>query len=419
MKLGEPFFHRRAGELCVENVPLASIAKAHGTPCYVYSRAALEAAYAGFEAELRAHAHLICYAVKANSNLAILNVFARLGAGFDIVSVGELARVLAAGGRADRIVFSGVGKSADEIRAALQADIKCFNVESEAELERINNIAAAMHKKAPVSIRVNPDVDAKTHAHISTGKKENKFGISHGRVIPAYQRAAVLAHIEIVGIDCHIGSQVIDPAPLFDAMQRIVALSDELAALGIKLKHISNGGGIGIRYRDTDQSMDIGAYLRGLIARIGARDMELLLEPGRSLVGNAGVLVTRVEYLKDAGSKHFAVIDAAMNDLVRPALYGAYHDIVAVAPRGGQRRRYDIVGPVCESTDKLGQDRDLDIAQGDLLAIMSAGAYGMAMASNYNTRPRAAEVLVEGDAVHLVRTREALQELFAHERIVG
>ena len=419
MKPGEPFFHRRFGALCVEDVPLSAIAEAHGTPCYVYSRAALLAGYASFGAELRGHAHLICYAVKANSNLAILNLFAGLGAGFDIVSAGELARVLAAGGRADRVCFSGVGKSADEIRAALQADIRCFNVESESELERINDVAAAMGKKAPISIRVNPDVDAKTHAHISTGKKENKFGIPLDRVIAAYQRAAALAHIEIVGIDCHIGSQVIDPAPLFDAMERIVALSDELAALGIKLRHVSNGGGIGIRYRDTDQSMDIGAYLRGLIARIGARDLELLLEPGRSLVGNAGVLITRVEYLKNAGSKRFVVIDAAMNDLARPAIYGAYHDIVAVAPRGGQNLRYDIVGPVCESTDTLGQDRDLDIAQGDLLAIMSAGAYGMSMASNYNTRPRAAEVLIAGDTMRLVRSRESLQDLFAHDILPG
>ena len=419
MKPGEPFFHRRFGALCVEDVPLSAIAEAHGTPCYVYSRAALLAGYASFGAELRGHAHLICYAVKANSNLAILNLFAGLGAGFDIVSAGELARVLAAGGRADRVCFSGVGKSADEIRAALQVDIRCFNVESESELERINDVAAAMGKKAPISIRVNPDVDAKTHAHISTGKKENKFGIPLDRVIAAYQRAAALAHIEIVGIDCHIGSQVIDPAPLFDAMERIVALSDELAALGIKLRHVSNGGGIGIGYRDTDQSMDIGAYLHGLIARIGARDLELLLEPGRSLVGNAGVLITRVEYLKNAGSKRFVVIDAAMNDLARPAIYGAYHDIVAVAPRGGQNLRYDIVGPVCESTDTLGQDRDLDIAQGDLLAIMSAGAYGMSMASNYNTRPRAAEVLIAGDTMRLVRSRESLQDLFAHDILPG
>ena len=419
MKPGEPFFHRRFGALCVEDVPLSAIAEAHGTPCYVYSRAALLAGYASFGAELRGHAHLICYAVKANSNLAILNLFAGLGAGFDIVSAGELARVLAAGGRADRVCFSGVGKSADEIRAALQADIRCFNVESESELERINDVAAAMGKKAPISIRVNPDVDAKTHAHISTGKKENKFGIPLDRVIAAYQRAAALAHIEIVGIDCHIGSQVIDPAPLFDAMERIVTLCDELAALGIKLRHVSNGGGIGIRHRDTDQSMDIGAYLRGLIARIGARDLELLLEPGRSLVGNAGVLISRVEYFKNAGSKRFAVIDAAMNDLARPAIYGAYHDIVAVAPRGGQNLRYDIVGPVCESTDTLGQDRDLDIAQGDLLAIMSAGAYGMSMASNYNTRPRAAEVLIAGDTMRLVRSRESLQDLFAHDILPG
>lgn len=417
MKPGEPFFHRRAGELCVEDVALCTIAQAHGTPCYVYSRAALEAAYRSFDSALRGRAHLICYAVKANSNLAILNLFARLGAGFDIVSGGELARVLAAGGRADRIVFSGVGKSENEIRSALQAGIKCFNVESESELERINQIACAMGRKAPISIRVNPDIDAKTHAHISTGRKESKFGIPADRVGAAYRRAAELPHIEVAGIDCHVGSQVIDPAPLLDSMDRILALADELAELGVKLKHVSNGGGVGIQYRD-EVPMDIGAYVRALSAKIGARDMELLLEPGRSLVGNAGALVTRVEYLKEAGAKRFAVIDAAMNDLARPAIYGAWHEIVAVTSRSQPSLRYDIVGPVCESTDKLGQDRDLAIEQGDLLAILSAGAYGMAMASNYNTRPRPAEVLVDGDAIHLIRSRESIAELFAHERII-
>jgi diaminopimelate decarboxylase len=418
MKPGEPFFHRRAGELCVEDVALYTIAQAHGTPCYVYSRAALEAAYRSFDSALRGRAHLICYAVKANSNLAIINLFARLGAGFDIVSGGELARVLAAGGRADRIVFSGVGKSENEIRSALQAGIKCFNVESESELERLNQIACAMGRKAPISIRVNPDIDAKTHAHISTGRKESKFGIPADRVGAAYRRAAGLPHIEIAGIDCHIGSQVIDPAPLLDSMDRILALADELAELGVNLKHISNGGGIGIQYRD-EVPMDIGAYVRALSAKIGARDMELLLEPGRALVGNAGALVTRVEYLKEAGAKRFAVIDAAMNDFARPAIYGAWHDIVVVTPRSQPSLRYDIVGPVCESTDKLGQDRDLAIEQGDLLAILTAGAYGMAMASNYNTRPRPAEVLVDGDAIHLIRSRESVAELFAHERIIA
>ena len=418
MKPGEPFFHRRAGELWVENVALCAVAQAHGTPCYVYSRAALEAAYRAFNSALRGRAHLICYAVKANSNLAIINLFARQGAGFDIVSGGELARVLAAGGRPDRIVFSGVGKSENELRSALQAGIKCFNVESESELERLNQIACAMGRKAPIAIRVNPDIDARTHAHISTGRKESKFGIPADRVGAAYRRAAELSHIEIAGIDCHIGSQVIDPAPLLDSMDRILVLADELAELGVKLKHVSNGGGIGIQYRD-EVPMDVGAYVRALSAKIGARDMELLLEPGRSLVGNAGVLVTRVEYLKEAGAKRFAVIDAAMNDLARPAIYGAWHEIVAVTLRSQPGLAYDIVGPVCESTDKLGQDRDLAIEQGDLLAILSAGAYGMAMASNYNTRPRPAEVLVDGGAMHLIRSRESIAELFAHERIIA
>jgi diaminopimelate decarboxylase len=414
---GAPFFHRRAGELWIENLPLEAVAAQYGTPCYVYSRAALEAAYAVFESALRGHTHLVCYAVKANSNLAILNLFARLGSGFDIVSGGELARVIAAGGRADRIVFSGVGKSETEIRAALVAGIMCFNIESEPELERINLIAGTLGVKAPVSIRVNPDVDARTHAHISTGKKENKFGIPLDRVIPSYQRAAALPHIAIAGIDCHIGSQVTDPAPLYDSMDRILALTDELRALGIPLKHISNGGSIGIRYKD-ETPMDIGAYLKGLIAKIGNRELELLLEPGRSLVGNAGVLLSRIEYLKQADAKRFAVIDAAMNDLARPAMYDAWHEIVAVRQRDEQRLAYEIVGPVCESTDKFGQDRQLAVHQGDLLAILSAGAYGMAMASNYNSRPRPAEVLVDGASSHLIRSRETLSDLFAHEKTI-
>jgi diaminopimelate decarboxylase len=415
---GEPFFHRQSGELWVENVALSTLAAKYGTPCYVYSRAALEAAYRTFDSALQGREHLICYAVKANSNLAVLDLFARLGAGFDIVSGGELARVLAAGGRADRVLFSGVGKSALEIRGALEAGIKCFNVESEAELERIDRIAGEVGRKAPISIRVNPDVDAKTHAHISTGKKENKFGIPFDRVMAAYRRASELRHLEIAGIDCHIGSQVLDPAPLFASMERILELADQLAARGIALKHVSNGGGIGIQYHRDESPMDIGAYVRGLTARLGNRDLELLLEPGRSLVGNAGILVTRIEYLKQAGARRFAVIDAAMNDLARPAIYGAFHEIVALAPRDQPARCFDIVGPVCESTDKLGQDRALAVNEGDLLAILSAGAYGMAMASNYNSRPRPAEVIVDGDAAHLIRNRESIAELFAHERVI-
>ncbi len=418
MTPGEPFFHRQSGELWVENVALSTLAATHGTPCYVYSRAALEGAYRTFDSALQGREHLICYAVKANSNLAVLDLFARLGAGFDIVSGGELARVLAAGGRADRVLFSGVGKSALEIRSALEAGIKCFNVESESELERIDRIAGEVGKRAPISIRVNPDVDAKTHAHISTGKKENKLGIPFDRVMAAYQRASELRHLEIAGIDCHIGSQVVDPAPLFASMERILELADRLAARGIALKHVSNGGGIGIQYHHDESPMDIDAYVRGLTARLGNRNLELLLEPGRSLVGNAGVLVTRIEYLKQAGARRFAVIDAAMNDLARPAIYGAFHEIVALAPRDQPAQSFDIVGPVCESTDKLGQDRALAVNEGDLLAILSAGAYGMAMASNYNSRPRPAEVIVDGDATHLIRSRESIAELFAHERVI-
>lgn len=413
---GDPFIHRKEGHLFVDQWSARRLAEQAGTPCFVYSRAALEAAWQGYSAALAGFPHLICYAVKANSNLAILNVFARLGAGFDIVSGGELARVLAAGGKAERVVFSGVGKSEAEIRAALYAGIKCFNIESPSELEHLNRIAGEMGKVAPVSVRVNPDVDAKTHAHISTGKKENKFGIAYDQAPEVYRRAASLPAIRVMGIDAHIGSQILDVEPLFVAMQRILDLADRLAGEGIPLHHISNGGGLGIRYRD-EETADVAAYVSRLRAMIGNRPLELLLEPGRSLVGNAGILLTRVEILKHAGQKSFCVIDAAMNDLARPAIYGAWHEIVQCTPDSAPARAYDVVGPICESTDKLGEDRTLGVSEGDLLAILSAGAYGMTMSSNYNTRPRAAEVLVDGGEAHLVRKREAIADLFRDESI--
>jgi diaminopimelate decarboxylase len=418
MKPGEPFIARRDGHLFIENWPAKRVAEHFGTPCYVYSKAALEDAFRQYDDALPDTPHLICYAVKANSTLGVLNVFAKLGAGFDIVSGGELARVLAAGGKAEKVVFSGVGKTEAEMRAALYAGIKCFNIESPSELEKLSRVASEMGKVAPISIRVNPDVDAKTHAHISTGKKENKFGIAYDKALGAYLRAAELPNIEIAGIDCHIGSQVVDPAPLYASMTRLLDLVDQLAAKGIKLHHLSNGGGLGIQYRD-EQSADIGAYVRQVKAMLGGRGMELLLEPGRSLVGNAGALLTRVEYLKEAGAKRFAVIDAAMNDLARPAIYGAWHEIINAGPDTAPAQAYEIVGPICESTDKLGEGRTLGVSEGDLVAILSAGAYAMSMASNYNTRPRPPEVLIDGDEAHLIRRRESVAELYAHESIPG
>lgn len=413
---GDPFIQHRDGHLFIDNWAAKRVAEQVGTPCFVYSKAALEDAWNQYSQALADFPHLICYAVKANSNLALLNLFARLGAGFDIVSGGELARVLAAGGRADRVVFSGVGKSEAEIRAALYAGIKCFNIESPSELDHLNRIAGQMGKVAAISVRVNPDVDAKTHAHISTGKKENKFGIAYDQALDVYRRAAGLANIRVTGIDAHIGSQILDPQPLFDAMQRIMDLADRLAAEGIPLHHISNGGGLGIRYKD-EQTADIAAYVTRLRAMIGSRPLELLLEPGRSLVGNAGVLLTRVEIIKHAGQKNFCIIDAAMNDLARPAIYGAWHEIVQCLPDSAPARSYDVVGPVCESTDKLGDARTLAVSEGDLLAILSAGAYGMTMSSNYNTRPRAAEVLIDGEDAHLIRKREVIADLFRDEII--
>ncbi len=408
--------NRHDGHLFVEDVALETLAERFGTPLYVYSRAALEAAYQRYTRAFAATPHLICYAVKANSSLAILNLFARLGAGFDIVSGGELVRVLAAGGDPGKVVFSGVGKTADEMRAALDAGIRCFNVESASELQRLNRVAGEVGKIAPVSFRVNPDVDPKTHPYISTGLKQNKFGIPIAEAPALYQLAASLPHLKITGIDCHIGSQLTDLSPLADAADRVLALVDTLARDGIALHHIDLGGGVGIRYCD-ETPPDLEAYGRILAERFAGRHEQLLLEPGRSLVGNAGLLLTRVEYLKPGEDKHFAIVDAAMNDLMRPALYEAYHDIVAVSLRAAPMQRYDIVGPICETGDFIGFARDMAIAEGDLLAVLSAGAYGMSMASNYNSRPRAAEILIDKNEIHLVRDRETQNAMMAGERL--
>ncbi|MCP5247395.1 MAG: diaminopimelate decarboxylase [Candidatus Accumulibacter sp.] len=409
-------FCRRDGVLHAESVALSELAADFGTPCWVYSRQALERALDEFQQELRGLDALVCYAVKANSNLAVLDLLARRGAGFDIVSGGELKRVLAAGADPGRIVFSGVGKTAAEMELALTTGILCFNVESAAELERLNDVAAKLGTRAPISLRVNPDVDAGTHPYISTGLKENKFGVAYDEARALYRQAAALGNVEITGIDCHIGSQLLDPAPFAEALDKLLLLVDQLATDGIVLHHIDLGGGLGIRYRDDDASTTVAAYLQPLLARLAGRPLRILLEPGRRLVGNAGVLLTRVEYLKPGEVKNFAIVDAAMNDLARPALYGSWHEIVPVVTRPGATRRWEIVGPVCESGDFLGHDRALALAGGDLLAILSAGAYGMVMSSNYNTRPRAAEVLVDGAQAHLVRRRETVDELLALEQ---
>jgi diaminopimelate decarboxylase len=408
--------HRIDGRLHLEGVALDTLATRFGTPLYVYSKQALEAAYHSYVRAFADVPHQICYAVKANSSLAILNLFARLGAGFDIVSGGELARVVAAGGDPAKVVFSGVGKTADEMRAALDARILCFNVESVGELHRLNRVAGEMGKRAPVSFRVNPDVDPKTHPYISTGLKENKFGVPIAEAPALYRLAASLANLEVSGIDCHIGSQLIDLSPLVDAADRVLALVDSLAAEGIRLRHIDLGGGVGIRYRDEPQP-DLAEYGQALAARFAGRSEKLLLEPGRSLVGNAGLLLTRVEYLKPGEDKNFAIVDAAMNDLMRPALYEAYHEITPVMSRDEPVRNYDVVGPICETSDFIGFARDLSIEEGDLLAILSAGAYGMSMASNYNSRPRAAEVMIDKNEFHLIRERETLDGLMAGERL--
>jgi diaminopimelate decarboxylase len=411
------YFNYQDGVLYAEDVAVPDIAMQHGTPCYVYSRATLERHWRAFDTALAGIDHLVCYAVKANSNLAVLNVLARLGSGFDIVSVGELERVLAAGGDPHKVVFSGVGKRDDEMRRALELGIHCFNVESEAELDQLNQVAGELGVTAPISIRVNPDVDARTHPYISTGLKENKFGIDINRALEVYARAAKLPHLSIRGVDCHIGSQLTDTAPFLDALERVLHLVNLLVAQGIRIEHLDLGGGLGIRYRDEIPPLP-DAYAGALRQRLGDTELTILLEPGRAIAGNAGILLTRVEYLKHTEHKDFAVVDAAMNDLMRPALYNAWQEIIPVAPRTGESRRYDVVGPVCETGDFLGKDRDLCLAPDDLLAVRSAGAYGFSMSSNYNSRPRAAEIMVDGKQVHVIRERETVADLYAHEHVL-
>ncbi len=412
------YFAYHDNELHAEDVALSHIAETHGTPCYVYSKAALTAAYRGFDLAFASQAHLICYAVKANPNLAILHLFARLGSGFDIVSGGELARVIAAGGDPRKVVFSGVGKSATEIRDALSAGILCFNVESPSELYRIDAIAGDMGKVAPISLRVNPDVDAKTHPYIATGLKESKFGVAYGDALALYRRARSLKHLKIEGIDCHIGSQLTDVAPFTAAVECVMALVEQLHAEGIDLTHIDVGGGLGIQYQAEEQPCSIDDYAAAILKGIKGRNEKLLFEPGRFLTGNAGVLLTRVEYLKRGTDRNFAVVDAAMNDLLRPALYGAWHDIVPVCTNNQALESWEIVGPVCESGDFLGRGRKLALHEGALLAIRSAGAYGMSMSSNYNTRPRAAEVMIDGAVARVIRKRETIAELYANEMVL-
>jgi diaminopimelate decarboxylase len=407
------------GVLCAEQVSLEQIARQFGTPCYVYSRAAIEANFARFAAALAGRSSLIAYSVKANSNLAVLGLMARLGAGFDIVSGGELARVLAAGGDARKVVFSGVGKSEAEIERALRAGVLCLNLESEAELGRVDAIAARLGVRAPVAFRVNPDVDAKTHPYISTGLKDNKFGIAYGEAERIYRDAARRKSVMLTGIGCHIGSQLTSAAPFIDAAGRILAMVERLARAGIELSHIDLGGGFGIRYKD-EAIASIGEFLDGALGALAGRKEMLIVDPGRSIVGDAGILLTRVEYVKPGESKNFVVVDAAMNDLVRPALYGAWHEVrqVRQAESDAVAGVYDIVGPVCESADFLARERKLAVVSGDFLALMSAGAYGMVMSSNYNTRPRPAEVMVSGANASLVRERESVEQLFAAERLL-
>lgn len=411
------FFHTVNDALYAEQVALSSIAEQFGTPCYVYSRAALTQSFNDLDTALGSREHLICYAVKANPNIAILNVFAQLGAGFDIVSGGELQRVLAAGGDPAKTVFSGVGKSASEMRLALEAGVLCFNVESENELHRLNQIAGVMGKVAPVSLRVNPDVDAKTHPYISTGLKDNKFGVAYPDALRLYRLTKSLPHLRVTGIDCHIGSQLTEIGPFVDALEKVLLLVDQLHAEQIPVSHIDLGGGLGIRYRD-EVPPPTNSYAQALLGKLADYPQKIMLEPGRLLVGNAGLLLTRVEYLKHGTDKNFAIVDAAMNDLMRPALYDAYHEIVPVIQRMASSRRYEVVGPVCESGDFLGHNRLLNIHEGDLLAILSAGAYGMSMSSNYNTRPRAAEIMVDGAQFHVIRPREVVEQLFNSEKLL-
>jgi diaminopimelate decarboxylase len=413
-------FTYRNDQLYAEDVALQDIARTHGTPCYVYTRAGLEANWRAFDQAFAGRDHLVCFAVKASSNLALLNLLARLGSGFDVVSGGELTRVLAAGGDARKVVFSGVGKRADEMQRALEAGILCFNVESEAELQRLNRVAGEMRRRAPVALRVNPDVDARTHPYISTGLSGSKFGIPIGDAPRLYAEAKGMAHIEIVGVACHIGSQITEVEPFVDALSRVLDLVYELGKQGVVLRHVDAGGGLGIAYRD-ERPPAPARYAQALLELMQRRGQrfELLIEPGRAIAGDAGVLLTKVEYLKQTGARHFVVVDAAMNDLLRPALYDAYHAIQPVRRQSGAPQVYEVVGPVCETSDFLGHERALVLVEGDLLAVMNAGAYGMSMSSNYNTRVRPAEVMVDGAKMHLVRERERVTDLFAAERLLS
>ncbi|MEN0105144.1 MAG: diaminopimelate decarboxylase [Pseudomonas sp.] len=410
-------FNYRTGELFAEGVALSAIAERFGTPTYVYSRAHISGQFNAYADALQGVPHLVCYAVKANSNLAVLNLLARLGAGFDIVSAGELERVLAAGGEANKIVFSGVGKSRDDMRRALEVGVHCFNVESTDELERLQLVAAEQDLVAPISLRVNPDVDAGTHPYISTGLKENKFGIAIADAEAVYARAAELPNLKVLGVDCHIGSQLTSLPPFLDALDRLLALIDRLSARGIQIHHLDLGGGVGVRYKDETPPL-VSDYIKAVRERTAGRDLKLVFEPGRYIVANGGVLLTQVEYLKHTEHKDFAIVDAAMNDLIRPALYQAWMDVVPVQPREGAARAYDIVGPICETGDFLAKGRELALQEGDLLAVCSAGAYGFAMSSNYNTRGRCAEVLVDGEQAYEVRRRETVQELYAGESLL-
>jgi diaminopimelate decarboxylase len=407
----------RNQHLFIEDVALAEIASPFGTPCYVYSKEAISMNYTAYQSALAGRDHLICYAVKSNSNIAVLQTLVNLGAGFDIVSLGELERVLLAGGDPSKVVYSGVAKTVDDMRRALQVGIHCFNVESEAELEALNRTAAELGVSAAVSLRVNPDVDAKTHPYISTGLKENKFGIDINLASSVYQRAAAMENISVVGVDCHIGSQLTEIQPFIDAMDRLIVLVDHLSELDIRLKHIDIGGGLGVRYQN-EVAPSAAEYLDALLQQLEGRNETLVLEPGRSITANAGVLLTQVEYLKTNGDKNFAIVDAAMNDMLRPALYQAWMDIQPVTTTDTETKIYDVVGPVCETGDFLGKDRELAIAEGDCLCLYSAGAYGFVMSSNYNTRPRAPEIMVDGDQAHVVRARETIEDLVRGEQLL-
>ena len=412
------YFNYKGNKLFAEDVAVDEIVAQYGSPCYVYSRATFEKHWNAFDQAFGDHPHLICYAVKANSNIAILNILARLGSGFDIVSLGELERVLAAGGKPEKIVFSGVGKREDEIVAALKTGIRCFNIEVSGELDRINQLAGDLGVIAPVSFRVNPDVDAKTHPYISTGLKENKFGIDIQLAIAEYRRAAKMDNIKVIGIDCHIGSQLTETTPFLAALDKVLALVNTLKQEGIALHHLDLGGGLGIRYKD-EQPPEPAEYVAAILEKLGDNSYEIALEPGRAIAGNAGILVTQVEYLKPTEHKNFAIVDAAMNDLVRPSLYSAWQDIIPVDKESSAvESTWDIVGPVCETGDFLGKDRQLKLSQGDLLVVRSSGAYGFTMSSNYNSRPRVAEIMVDGKDIHLIRERESIPQLWAGEKLL-